>query len=362
MASLEKEDFWGCVLSKSEDTVTWNPEFDGEDTLLGQIEHKLVLSQACLGSKATGKSMVEVTSMDFKGDDSTHTIVSLREGATEMCALNLAFSPPVTFKLASGNGPVHLTGNHVQSLTEDDESESESEEEEEEAAKDIKKPDVQKRPLAVNSDKSPPKKVAKVEKDSDSDEEESEEEGMELDKVKQGNLFDKEAEEASSDEDEEEDSDEDDDEDDDDEDDEEEEDSDEEDESEDEVAEALTAKKKGQEKKQVTNGVAPKADKKQTGKGATPGNKQMPAGKAVTPKDKKQPGKKETPAGKKADGKKATPGSGPRDIEEVKQALLKSPALPKKLDKFKNLMKSSYKITNDKTISEVWDFVQKNKK
>ncbi|KAK3696888.1 hypothetical protein QZH41_013729 [Actinostola sp. cb2023] len=82
MATLEKEDFWGCELKKGSTEVKFNPEF--EDSELSEVEHKLILSQACLGAKASGRCLVQVTSRDYKGEENKHVIVSLQSGSTEM--------------------------------------------------------------------------------------------------------------------------------------------------------------------------------------------------------------------------------------------------------------------------------------
>lgn len=58
-------------------------------------------------------------------------------------------------------------------------------------------------------------------------------------------------------------------------------------------------------------------------------------------------------SGKKDDSKKAaskTPE--PLDMEKIKEKLKKTPTLPKKMDKFKNYMRSSFKIS-DETVSRI---------
>ena len=50
------------------------------------------------------------------------------------------------------------------------------------------------------------------------------------------------------------------------------------------------------------------------------------------------------------------------NLNELKKKLLASPALPKKYEKFANLMKNAHKITDDKEIKNTWEFLQKSKK
>jgi len=52
----------------------------------------------------------------------------------------------------------------------------------------------------------------------------------------------------------------------------------------------------------------------------------------------------------------------PLSVEEVKSKLLKSPNLPKTAEKFKNFMKNTHKLTDEKEVQGIWDWLQKNKK
>ncbi|XP_078358014.1 uncharacterized protein LOC144642807 isoform X1 [Oculina patagonica] len=380
MASMEKEFFWGCELSKDKKEYSW----DCEDKELSKadIEQKLVLSQACLGSKAKAneKNLVQATTIDSSDNSVTFTILSLTSGKTDQCRISLGFPSSVTFKLIEGSGPVHLTGAVYQELYLLDEERSDDEDDE--FVKSEAKVASKKRPLASETPKGPPKKLARVEADDeeesdeedddDDDEDESTEEStkMEVDikpkqkkteetpktarnkpeskdaKVKKKNEEEEESdddeeedsEEESDDEDEEEDDESDEDESDEDDDDDEE---DEESDEEDEIATSLTAKKKqggkGEQKKPITNGVA-KVDKPSK----TP-TQQQPS----TPKT----------GVKKTGGK--TPE--PLDMDKIKEKLLKTPNLPKKVEKFKNYMKHGYKVTDDAELTKLWDWLKANK-
>ena len=66
---------------------------------------------------------------------------------------------------------------------------------------------------------------------------------------------------------------------------------------------------------------------------------------AVTPKQAKKP---QTPS--------------KPNLNDLKKKLLASPSLPKKYEKFVNLMKNAHKVTDEKEIKTTWEFLQKNKK
>lgn len=89
----------------------------------------------------------------------------------------------------------------------------------------------------------------------------------------------------------------------------------------------------------------------------------------VAPVSKKRKTEAETPVavknGKPAAEKKVkkapvTPAK--PNLNELKKKLLASPSLPKKYEKFANLMKNAHKITDDKEIKNTWEFLQKSKK
>nr|XP_058958302.1 nucleoplasmin-like protein ANO39 [Pocillopora verrucosa] len=382
MASMEKEYFWGCELSKDKKEYKW----DSEDEELGKadIEQKLVVTQACLGAKAkpNERNLVQVTTTDSSDNSVTFTILSLASGRKDQSKLSLAFPASVVFKLIEGSGPIHLTGSVYQELFlgDDDEEESgEDEDEESEVVLSEAKESVKKRPLTTP--KGPPTKIARVEAegdeesdddDDDDEEEDSSEESMEMEadakqkkpaetpKTTKNKPEGKDAKPVKStseedEEDSEEDSDDDDDDDDYDEEDEsgEDDDDDDEDESdeEDEIAASLAAKKKmegkANKKPPMTNGVA-KADKKDK----TEKQNKIPAQQPSTPKTD----------GKKDQGKKAgakTPEV--LSMDKIKEKLLKTPNLPKKVEKFKNYLKHSYKITDEAESTKLWDWLKENK-
>ena len=47
---------------------------------------------------------------------------------------------------------------------------------------------------------------------------------------------------------------------------------------------------------------------------------------------------------------------------DLKKKLLASPNLPKKYEKFANLMKNAHKVADEKEIKGAWEFIQKSRK
>ncbi|XP_073239557.1 uncharacterized protein [Porites lutea] len=396
MAAMEKEFFWGCELSKEKREYSWDSE--DEELSKADIEQKLVVSQACLGAKAKSseKNIVEVTTTDSSDSSVTHTILNLQSGRLDQCRLSLGFPSSVVFKLVEGSGPVHLTGSVYQELF-IDQGEGEGDSEDDEEAPNLANSEAnltsKKRPLPSETPTGPPKKLARVEDEDESGEEEEEEDEdesseepvkMEVDKkdkqkktaettpkastnkteekdakakkTKKDSVEEDESEEESEEEDEDEDEEEEEEEEDDEsgeDESEEDDDEDEEDESEeeDEIADSLVAKKKGgkpEQKKPMTNGVS-KPGKK------TAEEKEKPPKTAAKQQSTTKPGGK--------DAKKPAPKTPETlSMDQIKEKLKKTPSLPKKVDKFKNYMRSSFKMTDEGTVTKLWDWLQENRK
>merc|ERR1712168_772837 len=134
MANVDtNEEFWGITLTGERKVHTWNPVEAEED-----VEHKIQVTQACLGQKAKEgeRNVIEVTTEDDDGKKISCAIVSLRVGFAECMHLELGFTNPVKFILKEGNGPISLCGVHLSALPldlddNDDDVESSDEEEEE---------------------------------------------------------------------------------------------------------------------------------------------------------------------------------------------------------------------------------------
>merc|ERR1712156_957903 len=139
MANVDtNEEFWGITLTGTNKTHTWNPVVDEEE-----IEHKIQLTQACLGIKAkeNERNVIEVTTEDDNGKKMSCAIVSLRVGFVECMHLELGFTNPVKFVLKEGNGPISLCGVHLSALPLDldgDEMESSEDEDDEDVPQLVK--------------------------------------------------------------------------------------------------------------------------------------------------------------------------------------------------------------------------------
>jgi len=404
MANVDtNEEFWGITLSTDNKTYAWNPAADEED-----IEHKIQVTQACLGVKAKEgeRNVIEVTTEDDDGEKISCAIVSLRVGYAECMHLELGFTNAVKFALKEGSGPLSLSGVHLSAMPLDLDPEDESEEEESSddeedvpqlvevvgstatveelpaetaaveapAVVETKKDDVK---VEVVGEEKNPKKRELVEDEVAVAAKKQKPEKEEAAKVVVATT----ATTAVKDEDEDDDEDDEDDDDDDDDMDgldmddldsddddidmddmdsddlESDEDDDEDDDDETEEEETPKPKKKPAPK---VNGVAKAAPAKQTPKPKEKAKPNKPSANkenvdnsnknAATPKTKtKDTPKKDTTTPKK------TP-------EELRTFLLKSPNLPKKYEKFSNFLKNNMKVTDAKTQKELWEYVQKNKK
>ncbi|XP_055000196.1 nucleoplasmin-2 [Sorex araneus] len=135
---------WGCELSQ--DKRTWTFRAQGER----KLDCKVMLSTICLGEKAKEEiNLVDIVLAGNKEDKKAKavTIASLQPSVLPTVVLpELFLSPPVTFQLRAGSGPVFLSGmecydNLDVSWEEEEEEEkeekAEEEEEEEEEESDI---------------------------------------------------------------------------------------------------------------------------------------------------------------------------------------------------------------------------------
>ncbi|KAF3841363.1 hypothetical protein F7725_007225 [Dissostichus mawsoni] len=120
-----------CVLEAGKDMV-FNPEED-------EFEHQLDLRMACVDAGTADElHMVEVEGQDMEGQKIKAVLVSLRPSTLpSVCLGGFTITPPATFRLKAGSGPIHISGQHLvmmeadQSFDEEDDEEEEEEEEEE---------------------------------------------------------------------------------------------------------------------------------------------------------------------------------------------------------------------------------------
>ncbi|XP_039975987.1 nucleophosmin 1b [Xiphias gladius] len=149
---------FGCTL-KSEKRE-FKVDVDDDDT-----EQQLSLKAVCLGAEAEDKfHMVEVEGLTYDGKTTKVPLVVLKPSVLPSMSLGgFEITPPVTFRLQSGSGPVHISGQHFVSV-----KDSEDEEEEENNTSPVK------RPASLMSGTKPPLKKLKMDSDDD-DEEDSDE-------------------------------------------------------------------------------------------------------------------------------------------------------------------------------------------
>jgi len=413
MNNIISQDFWCATLTKDKPECKW-PDTDQLDE---DVTHHLMVEKAVLGLNAKETCMVQATSKTVTGGEMSTMICQLIPKHVPNDSLTLSFKQ-VVLKLASGDGPVYLTGTHsqevedmeegsgdegdlpipqlVQGEAEEDSEEDESEEEDEEEVdedkmmvelaaaqqnklKDFMSKKKAKKDLApagpASKKEAPAKKEAAPAAKKEAAEAKAEAPAAVKPAVKPAEV---EMKEEESDDDEEEDSDEDEEDDDDDEvssdaadlpgeedDDEEEEEDDSEEDDDAESEEESDEEPVPATKKRKTDAapVAVKSNGKPVTKPQTATPKSKKGDKPVkgqTPAKAQSPAKAQTPAKAQSPAKAQTPAK--PSVEELKKKLLASPSLPKKFDKFSNLMKNAHKVTDEKEIKKTWEFLQKNRK
>ncbi|XP_070117323.1 nucleoplasmin-2 isoform X2 [Equus caballus] len=119
---------WGCELNQEKRTWTFKPQREGKQ------DCRLSLSTVCLGENAKEEmNLVEVLPPAGREDKKTKpvTIASLQASVLPMAVLmGLELSPPVTFRLRNGSGPVFLSGQECYDTSDLSWEEEELEEEE----------------------------------------------------------------------------------------------------------------------------------------------------------------------------------------------------------------------------------------
>ncbi|XP_034454230.1 nucleophosmin 1b isoform X1 [Hippoglossus hippoglossus] len=148
---------FGCTLKS--DKREFRVDVEDDDT-----EQQLSLKAVCLGAEAEDKfHMVEVEGLTYDGKTTKVPLVALKPSVLPSMSLGgFEITPPVTFRLQSGSGPVHISGQHFVSV-----KDSEDEEEENNSS-------PVKRPAGLMSGKKPLLKKLKMDSDDD-DEEDSDE-------------------------------------------------------------------------------------------------------------------------------------------------------------------------------------------
>nr|XP_061832543.1 nucleophosmin-like isoform X5 [Nerophis lumbriciformis] len=151
---------FGCTLRA--DKREYKVDVDEDET-----EQQLSLKAACLGAEAEDKfHMVEVEALTYDGKTTKVPLVVLKPSVLPSMTLGgFEITPPVTLRLLSGSGPVHISGQHFVSVKDSDD------EEEEHNSSPVK------RPAGLMAGKKLPLKKLKMddEEDDDDDDEDDEE-------------------------------------------------------------------------------------------------------------------------------------------------------------------------------------------
>uniref|UniRef100_A0A673LI89 Nucleophosmin-like n=1 Tax=Sinocyclocheilus rhinocerous TaxID=307959 RepID=A0A673LI89_9TELE len=153
----------GCELQAGKE-VRFNPEDDNYD-------HQLSVRMACVDPTTKDElNVVEIEGQDSEGQKVKVVLATLKPSSLpSVCLGGFEITPPVVFRLRSGSGPVHISGQHLV-IMEGDQSFDEDEEEEEEEEETLTT--AKKRPASVTQKLS----VIFKKKKKNVEEEESEEE------------------------------------------------------------------------------------------------------------------------------------------------------------------------------------------
>uniref|UniRef100_A0A8B9NFT4 Nucleophosmin/nucleoplasmin 2 n=1 Tax=Accipiter nisus TaxID=211598 RepID=A0A8B9NFT4_9AVES len=130
----------GCELSREQDSYTFQVPEEW------QCEQQLALRTICLGEMARDEFHVVEIVLAEGGPRSPIPLATLKPSVLPMATLmGVELTPPVTFHLRAGSGPVYISGQHVSMMSnlswdEEEEEEEEDAEEEEPAEESPKKP------------------------------------------------------------------------------------------------------------------------------------------------------------------------------------------------------------------------------
>ncbi|XP_067168487.1 nucleoplasmin-2 isoform X2 [Apteryx mantelli] len=131
---------WGCELSSEKDSYTFQVPDEW------QYEQQLALRTICLGEKARDEfHVVEIVpAEDGEGPHAPIPLATLKPSVLPMATLvGVELTPPVTFRLRAGSGPVYISGQHVSLMPNLSWDEEEVEEEESAEESPEKPPKVQ---------------------------------------------------------------------------------------------------------------------------------------------------------------------------------------------------------------------------
>ncbi|KAI6073534.1 Nucleoplasmin domain-containing protein [Aix galericulata] len=127
---------WGCELSSKQPSYTFQPPQEWH------CEQQLALRTVCLGEKA--RDEFHVLEIVAPPEDAPVPIATLKPSVLPMATLGgVELTPPVTFHLRAGSGPVYISGQHISlmpDLSWEEEEEEEGDEEEEGVEESPEKP------------------------------------------------------------------------------------------------------------------------------------------------------------------------------------------------------------------------------
>ncbi|KAF5893661.1 nucleophosmin-like, partial [Clarias magur] len=122
-----------CELKQGKE-VTFNPEDD-------DFEHQLSVRMACVDPATKDElNVVEVEGQDSEGQKVKAVLATLKPSTMpSVCLGGFEISPPVIFRLRTGSGPVHISGQHLIMMSGDQSFDEDDEEEEEEMKSAVKR-------------------------------------------------------------------------------------------------------------------------------------------------------------------------------------------------------------------------------
>ncbi|XP_052010343.1 nucleophosmin-like isoform X2 [Xyrauchen texanus] len=114
---------FGCSLKAEKKEHKVEVDDDDDD------EHQLSLKAVCLGAEAEDTfHTIEMEGLTYGGKTAKITLAVLKPSVLPSLSLGgFEVTPPVSFRLQSGGGPVHISGQHFVSVKESDEEEEEEE-------------------------------------------------------------------------------------------------------------------------------------------------------------------------------------------------------------------------------------------
>ncbi|KAM9252534.1 nucleoplasmin-2 [Cariama cristata] len=123
---------WGCELSGERDSYTFQVPEEW------QCEQQLALRTVCLGEMARDEfHVVEIVPAEEGDARAPVPLATLKPSVLPMATLvGVELTPPVTFRLRAGSGPLYISGQHVSMMPnlswdeEEEEEEGDAEEEE----------------------------------------------------------------------------------------------------------------------------------------------------------------------------------------------------------------------------------------